>query len=256
MVPPVVENLLDLDVELRSSLSEVVQQRARRRLDVRVVRVDEGPWDPSIYGLLPESLGLLVTDGVVLRRVQLGHRTAAELLGAGDLLQPWQENQHPFTADWHVVRPLSIAVLDREATRRISRYPAMLVLLLQRTIARSRRMAERCATAQIASTADRLRIELERLAERWGRVTPDGIALDLALTHETLGHLVGTRRQTVSTTLTALTRAEILEPLADGGWLLRQSAPSEIRALGGDDQPLRASDAAAVLDALRESSAA
>lgn len=247
-----VENLLDLDVELRASLSDVVQQRARRRLEVRVVRIPEGGWAPASFGLLPGSLGLLVTDGVVLRRVQLGHRTAAELLGAGDLLQPWQENQEPFSADWRVVRPLTVAVLDREATRRISRYPAMLVLLLQRTIARSRRMAERCATAQIASTTDRLRIEFECLADRWGRVTPDGIALDLPLTHEILGHLVGTRRQTVTTALGELTRDEVLVPLPTGGWLLREAAPSGIRALGGADRELGASSTAAALGTLTD----
>jgi len=32
------------------------------------------------------------------------------------------------------------------------------------------------------------------LADRWGRATPDGTVLSLALTHELLGQLTGARR--------------------------------------------------------------
>ena len=38
------------------------------------------------------GLGLLVLDGLLIRRIELAGRFAAELLGPGDLLRPWQED--------------------------------------------------------------------------------------------------------------------------------------------------------------------
>ena len=59
------------------------------------------------------------------------------------------------------------------------------------------------------------------LADRWGRVTPDGIVVDLALTHELIGHLVGGRRPTVTLALAEL---------AESG----RARPQERRCLGPD----------------------
>jgi hypothetical protein len=68
------------------------------------------------------------------------------------------------------------------------------------------------------------------LAERWGRVTPDGVLLPLTLSHRMLGQLIGARRPTVSTALGALTRAGEVSRRMDGGWLLcgspRRGGPS------------------------------
>jgi CRP/FNR family transcriptional regulator, cyclic AMP receptor protein len=61
------------------------------------------------------------------------------------------------------------------------------------------------------------------LAERWGRVTPDGVLLPLTLSHRMLGQLVGARRPTVSTALGALTRAGEVSRALDGTWLLTGS---------------------------------
>jgi CRP/FNR family transcriptional regulator, cyclic AMP receptor protein len=63
------------------------------------------------------------------------------------------------------------------------------------------------------------------LAERWGRVSGDGVIVPLALTHRILGQLVGARRPTVSTALSELAEREELVRRPDGSWLLRGDPP-------------------------------
>jgi hypothetical protein len=63
------------------------------------------------------------------------------------------------------------------------------------------------------------------LAERWGRVSGDGVIVPLALTHRILGQLVGARRPTVSTALSELAEREELTRRPDGSWLLRGDPP-------------------------------
>ena len=62
------------------------------------------------------------------------------------------------------------------------------------------------------------------LAESLGQVTPAGVRLPLALTHETLGAMVGARRPTVTLALRKLTeQGSILHQ--DSGWLLLEPPP-------------------------------
>jgi len=78
----------------------------------------------------------------------------------------------------------------------------------------------------------RLLVLFWEAANRWGRVTPDGVRVRLPLTHQTLGHLVGSRRPSVSVALSALAaRGELVR---DGNeWLLR-GAPPALDGAAGD----------------------
>jgi CRP/FNR family cyclic AMP-dependent transcriptional regulator len=215
-----VASLLDLDDELADAVAGDGEAHARQTLDVRVLHLPGGPWDPTAVDLGARPMGMLVTEGAILRRVRLRHRASAELLGAGDLLRPWLGTPPPFAADWRVIEPASLALLDRRAAVRLALHPEILLVLLEREAARSRRMGERAVTAQLGSTEERLEVELERLGERWGRVGPHGILLRLPLTHEVLGHLIGVRRPAVTSALARMVRGGRLVPLSGGGWLL------------------------------------
>jgi CRP/FNR family transcriptional regulator, cyclic AMP receptor protein len=59
-----------------------------------------------------------------------------------------------------------------------------------------------------------------QLADRWGVVRPDGVVIELALTHATIGHLVGAQRPTVSLALHALAEAGLLRRGDTGAWTL------------------------------------
>ena len=57
------------------------------------------------------------------------------------------------------------------------------------------------ALLQLSPVETRLLVLFWHLAERWGRVTPDGIGVRLRISHELLGQLVGCRRASVTTAL-------------------------------------------------------
>src|SRR3712207_425709 len=61
-------------------------------------------------------------------------------------------------------------------------------------------------------------------ADRWGRMTPGGRALDLPVTHDLLGRIVGAKRPTVTLALRALGDEGKLVRDAQRRWILPLSA--------------------------------
>lgn len=47
----------------------------------------------------------------------------------------------------------------------------------------------------------RLILKLRQLAERWGKVTPEGVRLDLRVTHQELGDMIGAARESITVAL-------------------------------------------------------
>ena len=53
-------------------------------------RVPRGPWRPTTRSAQRRGdLGFLILDGLLVRETAIGRHATAELLGAGDLLRPW-----------------------------------------------------------------------------------------------------------------------------------------------------------------------
>jgi DNA-binding transcriptional ArsR family regulator len=79
----------------------------------------------------------------------------------------------------------------------------------------------------------RLLLLFWHFAERWGRVRPEGVVVQLPLTHETLGALIGARRPSVTSALSALAEQGLVEPVERGEWLLTESAHEWLEELRG-----------------------
>src|SRR5581483_2546417 len=61
------------------------------------------------------GIGVLVLDGLMIRRVGIDGRFGAELIGEGDLLRPNEESVSPLlplSIDWSIVLPTRLAALD------------------------------------------------------------------------------------------------------------------------------------------------
>ena len=86
--------------------------------------------------------------------------------------------------------------------------------------ARLRRQALHRAVSQLPRVDERLLAMLWLLAERWGRVGPDGVVVELALTHELLGRLIGARRPTVTMAVGQLIEAGHVRRRLDRGYVL------------------------------------
>jgi CRP/FNR family cyclic AMP-dependent transcriptional regulator len=226
-------HLLDIDPDLGEGLAAERELLARRHLVARLERVDAGRWSPRVnqFGAM-EGLGLLIVEGLALRQITLGHRAAAELLGPGDLLRPWEDDgehaAYPFDASFRILEPLSLAVLDREVTQRLLHFPEIVSRLMGRVMIRSRRVAGYLVIAQLPSVDTRLHVALWHMADRFGRVRPDGVVVPLHLTHAMLGLIVGARRPSVTAAMGRLVERRLVEPLDQGGWLLFGEPPQDI----------------------------
>ena len=166
---------------------------------MRVHRLGVGVWDVSrLEGAGADHVGLLLLEGVVAREVIVADHVSAELLGPGDLLRPWQTPSNggllPVDVLWSVLSPSSFAVLDRRFAAELARWPEVTAALFDRLSERSLRLATTQAISQLTRVDRRLKALLWHLAERWGRVSGDGVIVPLALTHRILGQLVGARR--------------------------------------------------------------
>jgi CRP/FNR family cyclic AMP-dependent transcriptional regulator len=228
--------LLEADPDLAGLLTGARRQEAERELVVRVHRLGVGVWDVSrLEGAGADHVGLLLLDGVVAREVIVADHVSAELLGPGDLVRPWQDASKadllPVDVLWSILSPSSFAVLDRRFAGELARWPEVTAALFERLSERSLRLGTTQAISQLTRVDRRLKALLWHLAERWGRVSGDGVVVPLALTHRILGQLVGARRPTVSTALGELAERGELVRRVDGSWVLRGSPP-DASALG------------------------
>lgn len=227
-------NVLARDPDLARGLAQEDAVAARRAAVADVVDVDRGIWTPRDERPL---VGLLVLEGLIARTVVIAGIGCTYLVGSGDLLRPWdqQEGQAsvPLHVDWQVLEPARLAVLDRDFATASSRWPALTSNLLTRTLHQEQSLSIQLAITCVTGVETRLQVALWHLADRWGHVERDGVVLPLRLTHETLGRLVRTRRPSVSTALTRL-RERGLVSRDDGRWVLHGDPPSE--AVDGHDK--------------------
>jgi hypothetical protein len=221
------------DPGLGARLGEGRRGAATRECVAPVVRIEAGVRPLQVPTPRADfAIGLLVLDGLLMRRVGLDGRYGSELLGAGDLLRPWQRDELGAAStaggEWRLLRDCRIAVLDAGFALRLGRYPEVTAALFDRTVRRSRRLAVNMAIVHQPRVEVRLRMLLWMLAGRWGKRVPGGVRLPLPLTHTTLGELIAAQRQTVSTALGELAELDLVLP-GEAGWLLRGDAPPELR---------------------------
>ncbi len=202
--------VLDEDADLASLLPAARAEAARAVSAASVLSVPAGEWSAAgDADHARDGLGLLVFEGLLVRRVGFDGRFGAELLGPGDLLRPWESDGDaggslPFETTWRVMIPTRMAVLDLAWATRMAAYPSIAASLVGRALARSQRLATSMAIVQLPRLDDRLWMLFWELADRYGRVHADGVHIDLPLTHELLSHLAAARRPSVSGALTRL----------------------------------------------------
>jgi CRP/FNR family transcriptional regulator, cyclic AMP receptor protein len=200
--------VLEEDPELAEAVPAEQRDAARQASLAALLHVPTGLWDArqDSHRARP-GFGLLVLDGLLIRRVGSDGRFGAELLSAGDLLRPWDydgEDSVGFETHWRVLANTVLAVLDTHWAARMARYTCVGPELAGRALARSRRLAAMMAIAQQPRLDERLWMVFWELADRHGRVYADGVHVDLPITHEVLSHLAAARRPSVSGALTRL----------------------------------------------------
>src|SRR5881227_2845615 len=207
---------------------------AVRECTARTMQLPAGAWSPpEHFDNMRYGIGLLILDGLVVRRVGVAGRFGAELLGDGDMLRPWHQDDGsttlPRTGRWRVLRPSRMAVLDSDFALRVTRYPEVMSTLFGRALKRSRHIAVNMAIVQQPRIDLRLHMLFWELADRWGRVRQDGVHVPLSLTHAMLADLVAARRPTVTKALGELAQQGVVT-WTGTDWLLEGEPPVELQA--------------------------
>lgn len=233
--------VLEEDPELAAGLDPTSVQLATRHAIAAVEMIPPGAWEPTF----PADgggghLGLLVLEGLLMRDVMVAQATCTELIGRGDVLRPWDWERDVLTIkptiSWTALQPVRLAVLDRRIAAVMGRWPELIGAVVSRAVRRSFELATNQATSHLTRVDARLELLFWGLADRWGRVGRDGVVLELPLTHQVLGRLVGAQRPSVTTALSDLSRRGLIERREDGAWILRGDPPGIESAVGAAPQ--------------------
>lgn len=188
-------------------------------LDPELVSGATGPLLLRLFSLsrghvqAPPALGralnhpFLVVKGVLRKDLSVCGRRSAELVAPGDCVtfdrDPIVETLAAH-AEWVALEDTLLAALNPGEACPANLAQTITSALVVRATDRADRLALQHAICSHVRVDVRLLAYLWYLADRFGVVTPNGIRLNLALTHSTLAQLIGARRPTVTTAIRRL----------------------------------------------------
>lgn len=224
-------HLLREDADLGTGIPAADRAWAVEQCVVPALSIAPGEWDVREIQELTQGIGVLILDGLLLRRVGVDGRFGGELVGEGDLLRPWHgedvDSTLPYSTGWRALSRTRLAVLDGRATARLCRYPPVIGAITGRALERARRLALMMAIIHHPRIDVRLHMLFWHLADRWGRVGRDGVILEMGLSHTVLSDLIAAQRPSVTGSLKKLTESGLIEP-TDRGWILTGEPPGEL----------------------------
>ena len=214
--------LLDVDEGLRAAVPAADLAVAEHVVTAPCRDLDSGTWTAEGLRADSDAFAALLIRGLVTHETTIAGRRSAELLGPGDVFHPWRgsDTAIPTTSRWASGTTGRVAVLDDGFLAAARRWPGLLGVLHERLAEQLARSTAHTAVMGLPRVEQRVLGLFWQLAERWGRVRPDGVSIEVTLTHELIGHLIGAQRPTVSLALQALAHDGLLERTARGGWLL------------------------------------
>lgn len=226
--------LLDEDRSLAAALSPEDLTAARRYAVAECFELERGSYRPSEIIDGEGLLGLLVLEGLLVRQVMVAERRCGELVGPRAILRPWDDFGRtaplPFEVKWRVIEDTRLAVLDRRFLATIVRWPALIEAVMERNLERAHTLAFNVAIHNLQHVEVRLLVLFWHMADRFGRVTPEGIHVPLPLSHSDLAELVGAARPSVSTALKELAgKGQVWRRDGERTWMLSPEPPEELR---------------------------
>jgi CRP/FNR family cyclic AMP-dependent transcriptional regulator len=236
--------LLEIVPQLGDAVEPEQQEAARAALRVPVVDLAVGAWDRGeLLATSGHAFGAVVLTGLVTRHLDIGGHPALDLHGPGDLLgvQGLPEALLLAGDSWAATVPTTIGVLDDRFLVAARRWPRLVTGLFGQLQEQRDRLLLQLVIAEQPRVEDRVLTLFWHLADRFGHVTPDGVVISLALTHEAVGRLIGARRPTVTLAMRALADRGAIVRRSDRCWLVCEM-PGEVAltaaTLGRKAQPV------------------
>jgi CRP/FNR family transcriptional regulator, cyclic AMP receptor protein len=174
-----------------------------------------------------DAFNFVLVSGTVLKETTLASSSALELLGPGDVLAPplsaTRQLEFRAASRYLALGDASIATLGMRFERVAMRWPQVSGFLHRQIAEQAHRASMHLAMLHMSRAEDRILALFADLGERFGRVTPDGILIDLPLSHELIGRLTASRRPTATIALQNLSQQGLLTRHADNSWKLALS---------------------------------
>lgn len=207
------------DATLQSVAAQVAQARFRRRETIFTA------WDPSDRVYLLRSgrvkLYMLSDEG---REITLAIMEPGDIFGETALVNPAARQVFAEALDDATVAVIGLA--DFEALMRGQPGVALKVTqAIGQQLIRTQRQVESLAFADVSTRL--ARFLLGQMAERGERQNGQGVRLPLALTHQEMANLLGTTRETLTSTLNRFVDAGVLAVESRGTLVVLQ--PGELR---------------------------
>ena len=226
-LPPVRLPLMDVEPELLERVPAADRAAAQRLPLVNRFVLPPGELIPEelVTGSRP-PFGLLVLAGAVCRHTALGRHSSAHLFGPGAIIRALDHGDAslPWTTSWSCIIESEVAVLDHEFPVVLARWPELSEHVQSQLLRELEGSLDQCAWTGLSRVDDRILALFWHLADGWGRVVPDGIAIPLPLTHRLIGRLVAAERATISLALSRLSARGLLARTGTGTWLLNRDS--------------------------------
>jgi CRP-like cAMP-binding protein len=242
--------LLELLPALAEHLSPEDVARATQAIVAPVVEIPRGSWERTSISDGPNNpFGAIVVSGLLTRHVDIGGYPGLDLYGPGDLIAAGELRRAtlPCGETWTATVRSRLAMLDDRFLVAARRWPRLVSALFAQLQEQHDRLLVQLVVAEQPRVEDRLMLLFWQLSDRFGKVTPDGIVIRLALTHEALGRLIGARRPTITLALRNLAERDALVRRADRSWLVKEwpddAAVTATRlSAGTEPRPLELAD--------------
>jgi CRP-like cAMP-binding protein len=218
-VAPTRVHLLEIEPDLGAFLSHEEREVAHR-LTAPVVELSAGEFSLDELAHETDAFAGILLDGIVLNHLGAGEQCSLRLLGPGDVLTLSGRGQISWLeTSWEAAGTIVLVMLDDHFLAAVQQLPRLVSGLQARITEQLERLSAHMVVCQLPRVSDRVLALLWLLAESWGRVTTSGTVVPIALTHDTLGELIGAKRSTVTLAVTDLAeRGAVIR--SDAGWLL------------------------------------
>ncbi len=166
--------------------------------------------DPGrqLYGVVEGRLKVY-TSGSDGKEVVFGLADPGEMIGEIALL-----DSNPRSATVVAVAPSELLVLDRrDFLPFLERHPQVAVRLAELLAERLRRLSELTEDSVLLAMRSRLAKKLIALARAYGKPAPDGTRIEMKLSQQALGDMVGTSRESINKQLRAWKKAGLVTSL-------------------------------------------
>jgi CRP/FNR family transcriptional regulator, cyclic AMP receptor protein len=228
--------VLDEDPEMAAAVPKSQRDAVRVRAVAPLLALGVGLWEPPTTARSPGAdLGLIVLAGLLTRDFELAGRSFTELRGPEDILRPWDDAREATSVNagitWKAIAPTRLAWLNGDFAAAVAPFPKIPALLIERAVRRARLLSFRLAIAELKHVHLRVLLLLWHLSDRWGRVRPDGVHLDLPLTHSLIGRMVGAHRTSVTGAVQRLAKEGRIARSHGESWVLLGAPPDDLNDL-------------------------